>query len=194
MRQMIEAVVGPLRARLRGAIVRGVLKVLDDGAGLQRAQVTCNADEISEGVEVLTPPGLSSRPAAGAEVVVLSIGGNPSNRVALVVDRANRLAGTLAEGEAALFVGNAGQLVRLKANGDIVITPKSGQNVYIGDALAVTHAAVAEQVQARLDGLKTAISAWVVVPNDGGAALKTALATWLGQSNDVSSDNVFIKS
>jgi hypothetical protein len=45
-------------------------------------------------------------------------------------------------------------------------------------------------VQARLDALKTAINAWVPVPNDGGAALKTALAGWLAGSNDVAATKV----
>jgi phage baseplate assembly protein V len=195
VRQMIDERVGWLRARLRGAIVRGVLKVLDDSKGLQRGQVKLLADEVSEEVEFLSPPGFTSRPAAGAEVVVLSIGGDPSHRVALVVDRRTRLAGELAEGEAALHIGVAGQVVRLKANGDVVITPGGvAGKVLLGDDAATLLVALAAKVQARLDGLKAAMGAgWVVVPNDGGAALKTALATWLLEDNDVASDNVYGK-
>jgi hypothetical protein len=33
-----------------------------------------------------------------------------------------------------------------------------------------------------INNLKTAFSSWVVVPNDGGQALKTAAASWYGQS------------
>ncbi len=37
----------------------------------------------------------------------------------------------------------------------------------------------------QLADLKTAINGWTVVPNDGGAALKTALTAWLSSSSDV---------
>ena len=52
------------------------------------------------------------------------------------------------------------------------------------------YVAMAQLVQARLDALASAISGWVPVPNDGGAALKAALGTWLGGSNDVASTNL----
>lgn len=37
-----------------------------------------------------------------------------------------------------------------------------------------------DEMQSDVNSLKTAISGWVPVPNDGGAALKAALATWIG--------------
>lgn len=39
-----------------------------------------------------------------------------------------------------------------------------------------------KKTQTDSNNLKTAISGWVPVPNDGGAALKTALATWYAAS------------
>jgi hypothetical protein len=50
---------------------------------------------------------------------------------------------------------------------------------------AAEFVALATLVQARLDGLQSAISGWVPVANDGGLALQAALATWLGTPNDV---------
>jgi hypothetical protein len=47
-----------------------------------------------------------------------------------------------------------------------------------------------------LNTLKTAFTGWVVVPSDGGAALKVITATWAGQTitqttvNDLESDTV----
>ena len=49
----------------------------------------------------------------------------------------------------------------------------------------VDFVALAAKVKAQLDGLKSAISGWVPVPNDGGAALQTALSSWLSSSSDV---------
>lgn len=40
------------------------------------------------------------------------------------------------------------------------------------------HAARAEQVDTNLTALKTAIAAWVPVPNDGGASLKAIFSAW----------------
>lgn len=45
-------------------------------------------------------------------------------------------------------------------------------------------------IETDLNTLKTAISGWVAVPNDGGAALKTATTAWAGASltNTVNAD------
>lgn len=192
IRDVVEGAVRPLRDRVRGLVVRGAVKLLVDSGGLQRVQVACTAGEVAEDVEVLAVPGFTARPAT-AEALVLSVGGNVSHRVALIFDRTTRLAGELAVGEAAMHVGVTGQVVHLKANGDVVATPKAAQKVLLGDAAAAKHVALAEDVTARLDALATAINSWVPVPNDGGAALKVALTAWLAGSNTVASDNVYAK-
>lgn len=52
--------------------------------------------------------------------------------------------------------------------------------------------ALANKVKTWLDAFNTAVSGWTPVPNDGGAALKTALSTLIGgvPSTDVSAANV----
>jgi hypothetical protein len=60
--------------------------------------------------------------------------------------------------------------------------------VEVGDGTGF--AAMASPVKARFDALASAINGWVPVPNDGGAALKAALSSWLGGSNDVASSNL----
>lgn len=192
IRDAVEGAVRPLRDRVRGLVVRGAVKLLVDSGGLQRVQVACTAGEVAEDVEVLAVPGFTARPAT-AEALVLSVGGNVSHRVALIFDRTTRLAGELAVGEAAMHVGVTGQVVHLKANGDVVATPKAAQKVLLGDAAAAKHVALAEDVTARLDALAAAINGWVPVPNDGGAALKVALTAWLAGSNACASDNVYAK-
>ena len=64
----------------------------------------------------------------------------------------------------------------LKVKGDVV---EIGGN---SDA-----AARASLTNTQFNDLKTAISGWTPVPNDGGAALKVALATWYGTSAAVAS-------
>ncbi len=55
---------------------------------------------------------------------------------------------------------------------------------------AVDFVALASPVEAQLEDLKSAINGWVPVPNDGGAALKTALTAWLASSSVVGSVKV----
>mgnify|MGYP007071619270 CR=1 FL=1 len=52
-----------------------------------------------------------------------------------------------------------------------------GGMVKINDLLQVINA-----LQTDLNNLKTIFNGWVVVPNDGGAALKVLAATWMGQT------------
>ena len=50
--------------------------------------------------------------------------------------------------------------------------------VHVGGAAASQFVALANLVDARLSALKTILTGWTVVPGDGGAALKTAMAAW----------------
>ena len=121
VRQVVKAAVEPLRARARGMVRRAVLLALDNSEGLARVQVELTKDEIADGVELLSWPGISIRPE-GCEAVVLSIGGNPSNLIAIPSQRGKRLSGEdLSPGEVALHIGNANQVVRLKKDGSILL-------------------------------------------------------------------------
>jgi hypothetical protein len=59
---------------------------------------------------------------------------------------------------------------------DGLIEMNGGNNdglVVVGDLVSKLNA-----IEQDINNLKAAFSAWVVLPNDGGAALKTAAATW----------------
>jgi phage gp45-like len=81
---------------------------------------------------------------------------------------------SLADGETAIFASEGDAIIILRANGTIEVT---GGTVKIGDSAA---AALAKA--AAISDLQTAINGWVPVPNDGGAALKAALVTWLANT------------
>jgi hypothetical protein len=55
-----------------------------------------------------------------------------------------------------------------------------------GDPASAKLLAVAEKVDQAINDLKSVFSGWVPVPNDGGAALKTAITTWAGTPADTS--------
>lgn len=205
---------GPLRARLMNATRRGVLKSLNDATGLARGQSTSGADQVDDDIEFITPWGISFRPAAGAESILWAIAGNAGHVLGMLFDRRVRLKDALREGELALHVGLGGQLVYLRqdgaivvqaqdtagpdtgasvtltAAGDVIVRPASGKHILLGSEGATDFIALASLVKSRLDGLKVAFNTWAVVPNDGGGALKTALATWIAGSNAVAATKV----
>jgi hypothetical protein len=115
------------------------------------------------------------------------------------------------------------RLVAEESDNNIYVIPKVGTNVIIGfvdkmNAILLLPAEVDEvylrgeaegglvkvndlvtklnNIESDLNTLKTAFSSWVVVPSDGGAALKAITATWSGQQltqttvNDLENDNV----
>lgn len=197
--------IGPLLARLNNAVTRGTLTTMatgdgepDAATGLQRGQVATVADQVADDIEFVNIYGLSGRPAAGAEALVLSIGGAASHLLGLLFDRRIRLKSTLADGEVALHIGLAGQVVHLKRNGSIevraanaaggsivltsnghvVVTPGPGGMVYLGQAGAAKKVALADDVDARLATIAAMHDAHVhpgVVVGPGSTAVTTML-------------------
>lgn len=170
----------PLLARLNNGISRGVLSTLDDEKGLARGQTSTGADQVADDIEFVTPFGFSSRPPAGAESLVFSVGATAGHLLGFLFDRRVRLAGSLAAGEVAMHIGVADQLVHLKTdgtviiragtdggtvevkpNGDVVILPGAAGNVYLGDGAATKKVALADDVDARLLKLQKAFDAHV---------------------------------
>lgn len=193
--------VRPLVARVNNVIGRGVVTSIDDTTGLARGQSTTGADQIADDIEFITPYGLSFRPAAGAETLVWSVGASARHLLAMVFDRRIRLKSTLEEGEVALHIGKAGQVVHLKAdgsvevraalegggaggsvvvkaNGDVVATPAPGRFVYLGEDGAVKKVALADDVDARIATLQLAHDGHThggVVAGPGSTSIPTAL-------------------
>lgn len=85
-----------------------------------------------------------------------------------------------------LTIGNSTTRVTMFANGSLRITKGSDTvfqldtdgTVHVGGAAASQFVALANLVDARLSALKNILTGWTVVPGDGGAALKTAMAAW----------------
>lgn len=219
IRQMIESVVGPLRARCRGAVRRAVLNVLDNGDGMAHGSFSITDDDVdvADRVELLNPIGLSFQPAKGTEAIILAVGSNAANRVAIPFVRGQRLAGEdIAEGEVALYIGHDGQVVHLKAdgsvvvrgqevggssggtvvlkaNGDVVVTPSAAGKLFLGEDGAAKKVALADDVDARLGNLQAAFDTHVhpgVTPGPGSTAVTPSL---VGPLAPTASTNVYAK-
>lgn len=174
VRQLIAQEIAKLERRVRGTARHGTLNALDNSEGVAQGQYELTEDEQVDRVETLNPPGLSFRPE-GAEAIVIAIGGDPSNLVAIPFVRGKRLTGDdLEAGEVALHIGVTGQMVRLKSNGDVLIMPGAGGKIYLGEDGASKKVALADDVDARLDAIKTAFNTHVhggVVPGGGSTAV-----------------------
>jgi hypothetical protein len=127
----------------------------DEGGATEREVINAEA---FIGFGFFARPPSSGKP----EAIILSVGDADAPMIIAVRDEKTRAAivGALKLGETAIYTDQA--LVYLKDNGTI-------------EARSAAGAAAALATKADMDALKSAIQGWTPVPNDGGAALKTAL-------------------
>ncbi|MBI1321343.1 MAG: phage baseplate assembly protein V [Candidatus Hydrogenedens sp.] len=137
--------------RVRLALARAVLNLVDDTTPLQTLQVGLLAEETRGYVEYFHPYGLTTHPVPGAEVAMLFLAGNRDHPVAVAVaDRRSRVTG-LKEGEVCLYskwlqrlsydelgqvelVTAHGQRILLGEGGQVDITTASGSRVVMDGA------------------------------------------------------------
>jgi len=109
-----------LRVRLLAG--RAIINLVNDTGSFQLVQVDRLADETDDGLERFAEYGLASNPPAGAEAVVISLGGVRSHGVVIATGhRRYRLKG-LANGEVALY-DDKSQVIKLGADGISITTP-----------------------------------------------------------------------
>ncbi|MEX2450378.1 MAG: phage baseplate assembly protein V, partial [Rhodospirillales bacterium] len=99
----LKIIVRRLVTRVKLMVGRCVLLAVNDTLNLQKVQVHALNGEILDGVERIQDYGFTSVPLAGAEGVVIAVGGNRSHALALsIFDRRNRLK-DLQPGEVAIY-------------------------------------------------------------------------------------------
>lgn len=114
----------PIETRIANAIARAVVERVDDSKTLQSLQLGVLDGEPVEDAERFQPYGMTSKPTAGAEAVVVFPDGDRSHPLVIAVDdRRYRLTG-LADGEVALY-SEHGQTVLLKADGSVQVNAAS---------------------------------------------------------------------
>lgn len=117
----LRAIVG----NLRSLISYGVITAVDDSGAAQTVTVLTGDGVQRADVEVMQPFGLASAPPAdGATTVVLAIGGDPSNLVALPLSNPSARFGGLGAGEAILYASD-GTRVHVKPGGVVEVWGKS---------------------------------------------------------------------
>lgn len=117
-RRTMSRLLNPVWRRLRLLISRGVLKMSEDGKGLQEVQVTLLGDSPAW-AERFQQYGHTSVPHSGAEAVVASVSGARAHLVALVVDDRRYRMASLKTGEVAIY-DDLGQTVHLTREGIVI--------------------------------------------------------------------------
>jgi phage baseplate assembly protein V len=97
------------------------VQFVDDGKKLQVVQLGLGEDETRDGLERFQQYGLTSVPLAGAEAVVLFVGGTRDHGLVVAVDDRRYRPTGLQPGEVAIY-NSVGGRVLLKADGTLEVT------------------------------------------------------------------------
>lgn len=119
---------------LRSIVLRAVARASADTGESQTLDVTIAHGVDRSAVEVLQPFGLASRAPAGGAVIVLAVGGDTGDLVALPAGMPGLRLGGLGEGESAIYSVD-GSRVHCKVGGVIEIRASSSILVKVGGAV-----------------------------------------------------------
>jgi len=134
MLEAIQTMLEPVKNKVGLMVGRCVLRAITDTGKLQRVQVQALADETHDDVERVQQYGFTSVPFAGAEGVVVFVGGNRDHGLVIAVDdRRYRLVG-LSAGEVALY-DDQGQKVHLTRTG--IVVDGAGKDIHFVNAPTV---------------------------------------------------------
>lgn len=132
-RQLAE-LIRPLASRVRAMVTRGTVAAVGDGSKMQTVQI--KGRDGDDDAERFQPYGFTSHPKAGAEVLIVNVGGDGSHPVVIAVDdRRYRIKG-LEAGEVCIY-DDQGQRITLYRDRVEVEAPKvviNSPEVYLGGA------------------------------------------------------------
>lgn len=112
----LEKQIAPLMRRIRLALGRGVLRLVNDAGGLQVVQLSLMENEVRSNIERFQEYGFTSVPLAGAEALAAFLGGNRDHGIVIAVDdRRYRLKG-LAGGEVAIYTDEGDSIILKRGN------------------------------------------------------------------------------
>ncbi|MFG1466753.1 phage baseplate assembly protein, partial [Xanthobacter sp. DSM 24535] len=115
---------------IRAMVSRGVVSKSDDSQETQTVDVAQWAGVERTAVEVMQPFGIASRAPANGLVLLLAVGGDQGDLVALPVGAPGSRLGNLAEGEVALYTTD-GSRVLIRADGAIEVTSSQSVDVKV---------------------------------------------------------------
>jgi len=129
--------------RLKMMLARAVVNLVDDGRKMQSIQVSVLHEEVKSDVERFQQYGFTSHPHAGAEALMVCLGGNRDHAIVVSVDDRRYRLKLLEAGEVALY-DDLGQKVVLKRDMIEATSPTRidaiAPDVRLGDPVALERA------------------------------------------------------
>jgi phage baseplate assembly protein V len=182
--QDLQRLIAPIERRVRLLVSRVVIGRTKDSSGTQGVQSSALLDEIPES-EHMQPGGLTHRPLAGAEGLLISVGATRDGCVTICVGDRRYRPKNLAEGETALYNEGAQQTVlKIAANGDIEVALATGAALKVGTGTqpVLKGAAFLAALNTFLTALHTYIKIPTPSPTETGTyeTAASALTTALG--------------
>lgn len=115
-------ILGSIRRRLAHLVARAVVTLVNDAAKMQTLQLGLLADEALDGAEHWQPYGFTYKPHAGAEALVLAVGGHRAHSVVIAcADRRYRLT-ALEDGEVAIYTDEQDKIHLKRGNVIDIVT------------------------------------------------------------------------
>lgn len=116
----IQKLLAPIRRKIMGSIGRALVTGIVDDLQRQNLQVKIHADESADNIERFQNYGMSSHPPKQSEAVLVALGGDLANLVAVAVEDKNcRPQGE--EGDVFLY-HREGHNIKLTKDGKLIIT------------------------------------------------------------------------
>ena len=116
----MSRMVAPIKNAMVNMIARAVIAAINDGTGIQSAQVKILEGESRDEVERFQQYGFTSVPLPGAEGVVIFVGGNRDHALLVNVDDRRYRPKNLAAGEVQIY-NHVGDYVHIKADGTMKV-------------------------------------------------------------------------
>jgi phage gp45-like len=114
-------IIAPLQRKIMLMIGRAVLTTINDTDGYQKLQISLLSGDVSDDALRLQNYGFTSVPKAGADAILVCVGGSHDNGIVIACDdKRYRLKG-LASGEVAIYT-DEGDKIHLKRGNNIEIT------------------------------------------------------------------------
>lgn len=130
--QDLKRIMDPLYRRILGTVARAIIKSVNDSGKMQKVQIGILKDEIRDKVDRVQQYGITSVPKAGADAVVLFVGGNRDHGIVIATEDSRYRLKDLQEGEVALYTDEGdyvhlkrGRIIKIKAGTKLEIdTPE----------------------------------------------------------------------
>ena len=130
----IKKIFSPLYRKIMLMVGRAVLTTIKDTQGYQKLQISLLSGDVADGIDRLQNYGFTSVPKAGADAILVCVGGTHDNGIVIACDdKRYRLKG-LENGEVAIYT-DEGDKIHLKRGNNIEITT---QTLKVNGKLTVT--------------------------------------------------------